>query len=203
MPQPFSARATLYPLTHPLPRHEADWRPWPRFRWSGRPPLRLRPWLRDTGSLTAHLRACCGPGFRVEVLGQGWGTPLPSERRRLGLRRGELALVREVRLACADRGAWVFARTLIPAASLRGPAKRLSRLGSRPLGEVLFAQRGARRGETEMARLGPGHALYPLALAGQAAPPGWIWGRRTLFHLGGCPLLVNEIFLPGLPDFPR
>jgi len=123
------------------------------------------------------------------------------------MRRGERALVREVRLICEGQGAWVFARTLIPVAGLRGRASRLTRLGSRPLGQLLFSEPGVHRGETEMTLLDTRHALYHAALAGeglgQGKRPAILWGRRTLFRLGNCPLLVNEIFLPELPRFPR
>ena len=43
-------------------------------------------------------------------------------------RLGEAAIVREVELLCGETP-WVFARTLIPATSLRGPARRLAMLG--------------------------------------------------------------------------
>ena len=185
-------------------RREPSWLSWRRFRLRAAPPRRLSPWLRDTGSLTARLKTCCGAqGFRVEVLGQRWGRPLPGEARLLGMRAGERALVREVRLTCGARGAWVFARTLIPAASLRGSALRLTHLGERPLGQLLFSDPNAHRGTTAMARLLPIHPLYQAALAGRAMRPGVLWGRRTLFRFRGYPLLVTEIFLPELPDFPR
>ena len=64
-----------------------------------------------------------GGRFRVRVMHQGWGRPLYSESRLLRTRRAEAALVREVELLSAGVP-WVFARTLIPASSLRGPARR-------------------------------------------------------------------------------
>ena len=117
------------------------------------------------------------------------------------MRRGGIAVVREVQLLC-DEVPWVFARTLIPASSLKGPARRLTRLGSRPLGAVLFADRQVRRGDTEVARLQPGERLFHAATDSLVPSPGAIWGRRTLFYMAGRPLLVNELFLPQIPESP-
>jgi chorismate--pyruvate lyase len=168
-----------------------------------RVPEMIRPWLHDRGSLTARLKMACTSGdFRVQVLAQGWGRPLYSERALLGMRRGEIALVREVALLCGGER-WVFARTLIPASTLRGPARRLVHLGERPLGEVLFSDPHMQRGETEVARLLPRHPLFASAVGGLARPPEKIWGRRTLYYLSRRPLLVNEIFLPAIPESPR
>jgi chorismate--pyruvate lyase len=156
-------------------------------------------WLRDRGSLTARLIAACGGDFRVRLCHQGWGKPLPSERRLLGMGRARHALVREVELHCNDRP-WVFARTVIPAGSLRGAARGLALLGERPLGAVLFADPRTRRGRSQMARLVPHQPLFEAAAARLETRPAELWGRRTVFFFAGQPLLVNEIFLPGIPD---
>ena len=47
----------------------------------------------------------------------------------------------------------MFARTLIPLHSLRGPAQALTRLGRRPLGEVLFSDPTTRRLTVQVARI--------------------------------------------------
>ncbi|MCP3870615.1 MAG: chorismate lyase [Gammaproteobacteria bacterium] len=162
----------------------------------------IAPWLRDRGSLTARIkRACSGGCFRVLVRRQGWGRPLYSEVRLLGMRQGGWAIIREVELLC-DGVPWVFARSLIPAVSLKGGARRLSLLGDRPLGELLFSEPGMRRGQIQVARLLPRHRLFTTAVGHQPAPEE-IWGRRTLFYLDDYPLLVNEIFLPGIPESPQ
>jgi chorismate--pyruvate lyase len=160
--------------------------------------MRLHRWLSDTGSLTARVISACPGQFRVRVLWQGWGRPLESERRALGLKRDGVALIREVELQCDDE-AWVFARTVIPASSLQGEARRLTLLGSRPLGAVLFADPGTRRGRMEVARIDRRHALFQGACGHWQTRPTELWGRRTLFCYRGKPLLVNEIFLPGIP----
>jgi chorismate--pyruvate lyase len=133
----------------------------------------------------------------VRVLSQGWGSPLRSEARVLQLRRGERCLVREVQLLC-DEHPWVFARTIIPATTLSGPQRRLARLGSRPLGAVLFADPSMRRGAVQIAAITARHGVFARAIRELKQRPQQIWGRRSVFRVAGKPLLVSEIFLPGI-----
>ena len=177
---------------------EPEWGDWRSHRLYDIP-TGMPAWLRDTGSLTRRVIEACGAGcFRVRLLHQGWGAALNSERRLLKTRRGVVTLIREVELVCDDRP-WVFARTLIPATSLQGAARRLAHLGEKPLGAVLFSEPHVVRGVTQIARLLPRHPLFAAACSHLDEWPAELWGRRTLFHLSGRPLLVNEIFLPGIP----
>lgn len=122
-------------------------------------PLGLDQWLLNAGSLTRRLRRACGGCFRVQVLDQFWGLPLPSEARLLQLSSGRYAWIREVQLLCAEQP-WVFARTVVPTATLQGRGRRLQRLGARPLGQVLFTAPGIRRGAVQIARITPGQRLH-------------------------------------------
>lgn len=163
-------------------------------------PAGVADWLRDEGSLTRRVVQACGEGqFRVRLLHQAWGSPLYSESKVLRLRRGEATLIREVELLC-DGHPWVFARTLIPATSLKGSARRLTQLGEKPLGAVLFSDSRIQRGITQIARLHPRHPLFASAAANLQQQPQTLWGRRTLFYISNRPILVNEIFLPELPQ---
>ena len=162
-------------------------------------PAPVRGWLFDPCSLTLRLQqACCEAGtggFAVRVLSQRRVRPLRSERILLGMREHEIALVRQVQLMCASQP-WVFARTVVPVRSLVGRGRRLACLGNRPLGAMLFADRGVRRGRLQVARLRAGDVVFERAVDGLETIPEEIWGRRSVFHYAGRPLLVNEIFLP-------
>jgi chorismate--pyruvate lyase len=57
------------------------------------------------------------------------------------------------------------------------------------------------RSEVEVTCLTPTDLLYGLAVRHLRAKPEVIWGRRSLFRLGGKPLLVCEFFLPDIPEF--
>lgn len=164
-------------------------------------PRVLRPWLLDSASLTQRLiRACC-EAFRVELLGQSWRRPLLTEARALEIDPDRYAWVRQVRLLCGQVP-WVYARTVIPGSTLTGPQRRLTRLRTRSLGAVLFADPTMERGTFQIARLLPGDTLFTLAAAGLARRPSEIWGRRAIFRVNDKPLLVSEIFLPALGEFP-
>lgn len=157
-----------------------------------RVPPRLRPWLFDEDSLTRRLLAASGGDFRVELLYQAWGRPEADEARLLGMPAGRVARLREVLLH--GRGApWVYARSVLPEASLRGPNRFLRGLDNRPLGALLFQSPDTRRTRVEYAQL-PGEQV-PGAIAGQR-----VWGRRSVFLFHGQPLLVGEYFLPVMED---
>lgn len=160
-----------------------------------RVPAEQLHWLVDAASLTQRLRRLCPCGFAVRLLAQRWQRPARDERRTLGLRDHEFALVREVHLVCGETP-WVFARTVIPAGTLRGGLRRFACLGDRPLGELLFSIRGMRRGAIEVTEIRPGYALHRELSGGRDAAA--IWGRRSVFTLAGHPLLVGEVFLPSL-----
>ena len=158
----------------------------------------LRDWLLDVGSLTRRVQRACAGRFRVRVEFQGLGRPRLDECLALHLRQPRRALIREVHLLCDDRP-WVFARTVIPISTLRGRERRLAHLGERPLGAVLFADPHMTRGPVEVACVRPGQALYTAAVQGLRQRPAEIWGRRSVFRLGGKPLLVSEFFLTSPP----
>lgn len=116
----------------------------------------------------------------------------------LGMGYDGQAIIRQVLLHCDDHP-WVYARSVIPATSMRGKLKRLAHLGTRPLGAMLFADPGMRRGVVELARITSDQLLYSNALQYAREGTDAIWGRRSVFRIGGKPLLVSEIFLPGFP----
>ena len=190
--------------SHPDPglwhRAEPVWRVASRLHCREVPESALR-WLLDPASLTRRVQAACDGCFRVQVLGQGYARPQRNEAQRLSMREGSSAFVREVHLLC-DELPWVFARTVIPRTTLTGPRRHLTRLKSRPLGAVLFADPSMERGPVEIARLAPGDRLYPIRSRERRIDAPIVWGRRSVFTLAGHPLLVSEIFLPDIPEHP-
>ena len=160
-------------------------------------PPSMTPWLFDVASLTQRLRQVCQGRFQVQVVSQARARPLRDERCTLGMRDHEYAVVRMVYLLC-DGQPWVFARTIIPLHTLSGAQRRLRRLGTKPLGEMLFSDHSMRRSNVEVARLVPGGMLFGLATADLVQQPQAVWGRRSVFYLQHKPLLVGEIFLPEL-----
>ncbi|MEO7742884.1 MAG: chorismate lyase [Usitatibacter sp.] len=155
-----------------------------------------RPWLTYPGSLTrrivAHSRR-----FEVEVVARRWRFPNDDEFRVLGRPAHKLAYVREVVLR-ADGEPVVMAHSIVSRTDLRGVWRPVAGLGARPLAEVLFADRRVHRGRFEFARIGPRHPLGVRARQLLGRTVGTLRARRSLFHLRGRPLMVTEVFLPGL-----
>ncbi len=157
-------------------------------------PDEIADWLFDSSSLTARLVAACPGKFRVEVLSVDKTTPTPDEILSLKLRFRSRAIIRQVILYC-DEKPLVYARTIIPMTSLRGPLRGLAKLGNKPLGAVLFADKTMQRSEMEVTALKPGSICYKWT---KNIGDQTIWGRRSVFKLSKRPLLVSEFFLPGV-----
>lgn len=152
-------------------------------------------WLFDPSSLTERLIRECTGQFSVRVLAQGWGLPMANEAKRLNMPSRRLGLIRQVHLLNNDQPI-VYARTVIPPETLRGKQRRLLRLGQRPLGAVLFADKSMHRTEMELARITAEQPLFQQATSNATYDSTAIWGRRSVFYLQDKPLLVSEIFLP-------
>ena len=155
-----------------------------------------RPWLTDRGSLTARI-AHLYPRVRVEVLFQGLRRPDRDERFLFGEHAGTRVLVREVFLACGDTPV-VFAHTVVDPRDLCGAWRGILKLGNRPLGAALFADPRVQRYPLRQKKLGPHHDLHARLRAFLGGPPSRLWARRSLFRLHDSPILVTEVFLPGI-----
>ncbi len=157
-----------------------------------------RAWLTDRGSLTQRIADRCSR-FRVEVVFQGLRRPTRDEAFLFADRGRSRVVVREVYLYCGDIPV-VFAHSVTRPRDLRGTWKALTGLGSRSLGTRLFTDPRVQRCPLHQKKLTAGHELYARAVgaAPHAAAP--LWARRSLFLLHNSPILVTEVFLPGILD---
>lgn len=175
-------------------------------------PSTLKQWLFDPSSLTKKLIDYSAGQLRVEVINQRIRRARFSEYKALKLAHHKYVVVREVVLY-GQEIPLVYARTIMPLSTLKGPLRRLYYLGNRPLGGALFADPSMRRGELEVAPIGqnylPNRTLNSFSknlnsshqpISSQHNPYHHCWGRRSLFFLKNKPLLVCEIFLPNLID---
>ncbi len=169
-----------------------------RHGWLKKPlgSLAYRDWLSNEGSLTRRLQLHCRD-FSVRGVRLSSARPQRDEAALLQLKPRQHALLREVQLSC-DGVICVFAHSVIPHASLRGPWRGLGRLGNRPLGGALFADPRVKRTHLQFKPLHAHHPLFQRASAHLAAPPCSLWARRSVFRLGRARLLVTEVFLPEL-----
>lgn len=158
-------------------------------------PAEVASWLFDASSLTRRLIQRCPGQFRVELIKQATSRPTLDESRTLNIAAGRFALIREVLLYCNNTPV-VYARTVIPLSTLTGAQTCYGSLGSRPLGAMLFSDRSMWRDAVEATRVTAGDVLHRNIPT--VSDP--VWGRRSVFRVGGKPLLVCEFFLPTLFD---
>ena len=155
-------------------------------------PPALIPWLFDVSSLTARMVDLCGKDFSVRVLSQNWQKIDSEESSAMSLLYAHSALVRQVLLCCGDKPL-IYARTVIPVATVQGATRRYANMGNRPLGAMLFSDRTMRRETVHVAKLSKKHIVNQY-VEGDVD----VWGRRSVFRVSGKPILVSEYFLPEL-----
>jgi chorismate--pyruvate lyase len=168
-------------------------------------PHSLKQWLLDPSSLTKKLINYSAGQLRVEVIDQRIKRARFSEYKALNLAHHQYVMVREV-ILYGQEIALVYARTIMPLATLKGPLRRLYYLGNRPLGGALFADPSMRRGELEVASIEQNYLPEKIVTSlSKSLDKNYArgsrftcWGRRSLFFIKNKPLLVCEIFLPGL-----
>jgi chorismate--pyruvate lyase len=159
------------------------------------PPAALRPWLDETGSLTKRLRSVYGKNLAVKLLFHHWKPAFAEECRQLKVPHHRYQLIREVLLHIGDTPL-VLARTVLPEHTIRIAHRNLSHLGTRPLGEVIFAYPDLELRQRYFSQAAP--SCWSTAIQNQFQIEPAIWGRRTLYAIHHQPLLVSEFFLPAM-----
>ncbi len=160
--------------------------------------MALRACLTEAGSLTQHLRHYCNGEINLSLSGQSWKRPIREESRLLDINIDEYALVREIQLNCNDTP-WVYARSVIPANTYRKRQFQFSRLGRQPLANLLFFDREIFRSELKIAKINAHNMFYHSPTIHESiADEQLLWSRRSVFHISNLPLLVTEVFLPGI-----
>ena len=147
---------------------------------------KLRPWLADKGSLTSALTALSDNNFQVRLLNQKVAVPYLHEQQKLNYSENQTGLIREVELHIHDQ-AVVFARSIIPLELTNARHGSLDKLGTKPLGHLLFKEGKARVVKREFARI---------EVADQT-----ILARRTPYEYQDHQVLVSEFFLPSFLSF--
>ena len=138
-------------------------------------PTHVSIWLLDSMSLTHKLKVKY-EDFEVNVLSQKENTPYQCEYELLGSTQNQGIIVREVELL-GNQKPVVNARSLIP---LTEDTTDILKIGSRPLGEILFDDPEIKRGHLEVGSFQNS------------------WARRSTFTIRKTNLLVTEIFLESL-----
>jgi chorismate--pyruvate lyase len=156
----------------------------------------LAPWQRDRGSLTQRIQQRCSH-FAVRGVCSGLARIARDESALLGIALQQLAYTREVYLYADDQPV-VFAHSALAPEHLHGAWSAVRTLGNKPLGALLFAHPLVERKPLHYQALRNTHPLYQRATRVLNDPPHRLWARRSLFYLNDAPLLVTEVFLPGI-----
>ena len=143
---------------------------WENLTNTSNVPESVLGWLDDEQSLTAKLKQKFDD-FSVNVLSQIQTTPHNNENEMLDF-EGQ-SVIREVQLL-GNHQVVVFARSVIP---VTGDTQAILKIGSKPLGEILFNDPDIKRGQLQITHT------------------GGTWGRRSIFTIGTTKLLVSEFFL--------
>lgn len=167
-----------------------------------RAPPAWQGWLSDTGSLTKKIELAFNQRLEVIVLADELQNVLPEESY-LFNKSLQRCRVREV-LLCIQGVPVVVARSVIPTTSSSGHNRLILKLGNKPLGAVLFANTYGLKSKTvrDIARLNRRQAIWRACQKKYPDLPPQLWARRTIYFLNGHPLLVSELFLPGLLLIP-
>ena len=110
----------------------------------------------------------------------------------------QVSFIREVSLKVAGKPC-VLARTTVLLSSLHS-LQKLTHLGSKPLGEVIFSYYDLQRIHLDIAKIKRSEVSASVAaLMGDSA---FLWARRNTYVIAGEPLLVCEFFIPDMfPEF--
>lgn len=152
--------------------------------------------LFHNGSLTRFIETECKSALEVELKSESWQQPTPEEADKLDIRPDEQAFVRESWLK-SNNQYLIYARSIVPRQTYAGLSTQLNELGTRPLGELLFADDSSYRAEMRYARV-PRDCLLFDATLDQNVDKETLWARQSLFYIKGKPLLILEVFLPSV-----
>ena len=148
-------------------------------------------------SLTQHLKGLmqCEPKLTCLMQKKAFADDL--EKQELSIKSREYAHVREI-LMGNGKVNWMFARSVIPASTLRKGSKRLAHLNSTPLGTLLFQGNFAKRISLDVSLIKANSSTLQKLEISDNFP---LWQRVSVFKVTTGPLLVREIFLPDCPIY--
>jgi len=155
----------------------------------------LAQWLTSDGLLTERLRAL--PHMRLRTLAETDVT-LSDRDRALTRTEDRSGRLREISMQSGDTR-YVYGSSVIPA-SLLAAYPWLSQLGDEPLGATLTTRLVVARSAFTFYRLAVAEPLAQRAAGRVLQEP--LWSRCSTFQLPLGFILVTEVFLPPLAQWP-
>ncbi len=149
------------------------------------------------GSLTQRFKEMMGQTPKLTVLKQRREIIPIQDRISLPIGSREWAFVREIKMSKGNQD-WMYARTIVPTATLKGNGGRLTGLGNTSIGKILFGRNGAYRQDLKIEEVIQLPIVKGLKMQLINYP---LWQRRSIFELQSGPILVTELFLPDCPIY--
>jgi chorismate--pyruvate lyase len=153
--------------------------------------------LTDDKSLTSAFQQIIGKKPTLTCLVQKKELIRSNEKKALSLHLRQYAHIREILMGTKEQN-WIFARTIIPLATLKKNYKRLAQLNSTSLGTILFKPNVSIRVSMKISFIRSDHSILSIL---SLKTKKLLCQRTSLFQLKSGPLLVREIFLPQSPIY--
>jgi|TARA_B100001079_G_C16254571_1_gene444953 chorismate--pyruvate lyase len=157
---------------------------------------RFSRFLFENGSLSRLIRDQFRGRFHIDLISESWCIAMKSEKKLLSLRDNETTFIRESYLSCNNKKL-VYARTVIPRQTLKKQNQNLTRLGQKPLGEILFNNNKIYRENIKYAKIPLSDELHSKARE-YCNISSELYGRQSMFYIKNKPIIVIEVFLPDI-----
>ena len=117
--------------------------------------------------------------FELKLLQDDLGDIDKSDRSFIGHLSGDIK-IREV-ILYGNKNQRVFAQSIIPVETINQGLSKLGKLGTKPLGDILFEKKIFTKEKTIFAKFKDGKNIF--------------WGRKTKYNVKNKPFSVMEVFL--------
>ncbi len=137
----------------------------------------IKSWLLEEGPITKRIKS--NEKFELELLRDDLGNVNKLDRSFLGHLNGDMR-IREV-ILYGNQNPRVYAQSIIPVETINQGLSKLGKLGTKPLGDILFEKKIFTKENTIFAKFKDGKNIF--------------WGRKTKYNVKNKPFSVMEVFL--------
>ena len=137
----------------------------------------IKSWLLEEGPITKRIKS--NEKFELELLRDDLGHVNKLDRSFLGHLNGDMK-IREV-ILYGNQNPRVYAQSIIPVETINQGLSKLGKLGTKPLGDILFEKKIFTKENTIFAKFKDGKNIF--------------WGRKTKYNVKNKPFSVMEVFL--------
>ena len=137
----------------------------------------IKSWLLEEGPITKRIKS--NEKFELELLQDDLGNVNKLDRSFLGHLNGDMK-IREV-ILYGNQNPRVYAQSIIPVETINKGLSKLGKLGTKPLGDILFEKNIFKKENTVFAKFKDKKNIF--------------WGRKTKYNVKNKPFSVMEVFL--------